>query len=105
MRELIGLKRQGQFGDALTMAEIGAQQLTDQFLQASGIRSIACSAQRQLTSDRPPGKETSPLGSRDLVVNWGSTEHVANHDHASHIIHDLTKPGDLMFTSFRVRES
>ena len=32
----------------------------------------------------------------DLVVNAGTTEHVANQDNAFRIIHDLTAPGGLM---------
>ena len=32
----------------------------------------------------------------DLLVNAGTTEHVANQDNAFRVIHDLTKPGGLM---------
>jgi SAM-dependent methyltransferase len=33
----------------------------------------------------------------DLVVNTGTTEHVANQDNAFRVIHDLCKPGGVMF--------
>lgn len=32
----------------------------------------------------------------DLVINSGTTEHIANQDHAFKVIHDLVKPGGLM---------
>lgn len=33
----------------------------------------------------------------DLVVNTGTTEHVANQDNAFRVIHDLCKPGGIMY--------
>jgi SAM-dependent methyltransferase len=36
-------------------------------------------------------------GCFDLVINAGTTEHVANQDNAFRILHDLTRPGGLMY--------
>jgi hypothetical protein len=47
-----------------------------------------------LNSDSVP----PPLRSSfDLVVNYGTTEHVANQDNAFRVIHDLARLGGLMF--------
>ena len=32
----------------------------------------------------------------DIVINSGTTEHIANQDHAFRVIHELVKPGGLM---------
>lgn len=39
---------------------------------------------------------TPLIRSCDLVVNGGTTEHIANQDNAFRVIHDLTKPGGIM---------
>jgi hypothetical protein len=36
------------------------------------------------------------MGAFDLVVNYGTTEHVANQDNAFKVIHELAKPGGIM---------
>jgi len=35
-------------------------------------------------------------GQFDLAINAGTTEHVANHDNAFRVIHDLVRPGGIM---------
>ena len=140
IRELIGLKRLGLLAATRSVAEIGAQQLTDQFLHAVEDRNelYRLFGATPIDLGQPIGQESftahapssqpfwRSLGldyvaidlfgegvvkldlnrdcvpqalrdSRDLVVNWGSTEHVANQDNAFRVIHDLTKPGGLMF--------
>lgn len=44
-------------------------------------------------------KDSAPRkfrGAFDLVVNTGTTEHVANQDNAFRVIHDLCRPGGIM---------
>jgi SAM-dependent methyltransferase len=47
-----------------------------------------------LNQDRVPEKL---FGQFDLVVNTGTTEHVANQDNAFRVIHDLTRLGGVMY--------
>jgi hypothetical protein len=140
LRELNGLKRHGLLGNPRSVAEIGAQQLTDQFLRAAEERTEIYRVfgatpidlgrpvgQEHFTAQAPPsqpfwrslgldymaidlvgdgvvkldlnrdGVPPALQASCDLVVNWGSTEHVANQDNAFRVIHDLTRPSGLMF--------
>jgi hypothetical protein len=139
MQELIGLKRQGMLGNPKTVAEIGAQQLSDEFLLASDAREEIYRVfatvpvdightvgPENFSAQAPPSRpfwrslgldylaidlvgadalkldlnrDSVPPAlrhTRDLVVNWGSTEHVANQDNAFRVIHDLTKLGGMM---------
>jgi SAM-dependent methyltransferase len=47
-----------------------------------------------LNNDRVPEKLR---GAFDLVINAGTTEHLANQENAFRVIHDLTRPGGLMY--------
>ena len=47
-----------------------------------------------LNNDRVPEKL---LGAFDLVINAGTTEHLANQENAFRVIHDLTRRGGLMY--------
>ena len=47
-----------------------------------------------LNNDRVPEKLR---GAFDLVINAGTTEHLANQENAFRAIHDLTRPGGLMY--------
>jgi hypothetical protein len=47
-----------------------------------------------LNTDRVPEKLRQQF---DLVINTGTTEHIANQAQAFHIIHDLTRIGGVMF--------
>ena len=136
--DLIELKRIGALRGARSVAEIGAQQLSDTLilspnlneavqlfdatplcLQPVGAENFADKAplaqlfwqalgfehasidiaekstiQLDLNNDQVPEKLR---GAFDLVINAGTTEHLANQENAFRVIHDLTRPGGLMY--------
>jgi len=95
------------FGSApLALQPVGAENFTDEaplarpFWQALGFEhaSIDIAAgstiQLNLNTDQVPEKLH---GAFDLVINAGTTEHLANQENAFRVIHDLTRPGGLMY--------
>jgi hypothetical protein len=141
LRDLITLKRSGEIGNAGRVVEVGAQQLADNFLEATdeldelyalfgrrrdhlgersgtafeakappsapfwtslGFEYMAIdygghrnSISLDLNRDRVPRRLR---GAFDLVINTGTTEHVANQDNAFRIIHDLAfDVGGIMY--------
>src|SRR5262245_19920801 len=137
LEDLIALKRRGF--SVQRVAEIGAQQLSDQFLSATkpladiyrlygrervglgqpaGAQNFTKSAPQSVAFWQSLGiecvsidlaedaikldlnRDTVPrehCGRFDLVINAGTTEHVANQDNAFRIIHDLTRNGGIMW--------
>jgi SAM-dependent methyltransferase len=148
LQEIIALKRTGMLPGRAKVIEIGAQQLSNDFLRADAeldelAREFSLSAPPQLAtpiaagftaaglelqSDQAPasrafweaiGFQYAALdfdGHRDscaldlnrdqvpaelhnkfdLAINTGTTEHVANQDHAFRVIHDLVRKGGVM---------
>src|SRR5262249_53757665 len=132
-------KERGFIGESRRVAEIGAQQLNDEFLCAHELleRVYEVFGRTRINLGNPVGVENftnlAPssrpfwlsLGfeyiaidlagedvlkldlnhalvppelrdSQDIVLNAGTTEHVANQDNAFRLIHDLTKPNGIM---------
>lgn len=148
LREISALKRAGLLPNGAKVIEIGAQQLSNDFLRAEadgaalarafGLTALprlgspieaGCTATGlELQSDQAPSsrifwetigcqyaavdfdghrdshaldlnRDPVPATLRnsfDLVVNTGTTEHVANQDHAFRVIHDLVRKGGIM---------
>lgn len=90
----------------LSVQPVGVENFTNKaplaqpFWQALGFEhaSIDIAAgstiQLDLNNDRVPEKLR---GAFDLVINAGTTEHLANQENAFRVIHDLTRPGGLMY--------
>ena len=89
----------------LSFQPVGAEKFTAnaplarRFWQALGFEhasiDIAGGTTRlDLNNDRVPKKL---LGAFDLVINAGTTEHLANQENAFRVIHDLTRRGGLMY--------
>jgi SAM-dependent methyltransferase len=147
LQDLVSLKRRGISESFNKVVEIGAQQLSNDFLRADGLLDeiyLAYGQQRPILgqpidegfvsgiehqSERNPSSRFfwSSLGFRytslefdghrdsvpidlnkdvvpapmretfDLIINTGTTEHVANQDNAFRVIHDLCKVGGVMY--------
>jgi SAM-dependent methyltransferase len=135
--DLIELKRIGALLGARSVAEIGAQQLSDTLILSPNLDEAAQLFDAAPLSFQPVGMENftnnAPLarpfwqalgfqhasidiagstirldlnndrvprrlrGAFDLVINAGTTEHLANQANAFRVIHDLTRPGGLMY--------
>jgi hypothetical protein len=148
LRETIALRRAGMLPDRAKVIEIGAQQLSNDFLRADAelaelTREFGLSALPhlgtpigvgytatglELQSDEAPSSRIfwEAIGCQyaaidfdghrdsyavdlnrdrvpaelhnkfDLAINTGTTEHVANQDHAFRVIHDLVRKGGIM---------
>jgi len=141
LSDLIKLKRSEALDGASRVIEIGAQQLSDSFLEAGDLLDELYSAYGRSRRDlgRPSGTATladdapssrefwqsigldyaaidydghrdsialdlncdavpdALRGAFDLVVNTGTTEHVANQGNAFQVVHDLTCKGGVMY--------
>jgi SAM-dependent methyltransferase len=137
LEDLIELKRMGALRGARSVAEIGAQQLSDTLILSPNLDELARLFDTAQLSFQPVGMENfthhAPLaqtfwqalglkhasidlaggttqldlnndrvpenlrGAFDLVINAGTTEHLANQENAFRVIHDLTRPGGLMY--------
>jgi hypothetical protein len=139
LQDLADLKRAGLIGRGGRIADIGPQQLSDDFLCADALLCEVYELFEATPADLggPVGAENFTLmapwsepfwrslgfdyvafdivgenivrldlnrdsvppelrHAHDIVVNGGTTEHVANQDNAFCCIHDLTKPNGLM---------
>lgn len=148
LRETVALKRAGMLPSSAKVIEIGAQQLSNDFLRADAELAELTHAFRlsapprlgtpigvghtaaglELQSDQAPSSRVfwEAIGFRyaaldfdghrdsyavdlnrdevpaelrhafDVVINTGTTEHVANQDHAFRVIHDLVRRGGIM---------
>jgi len=137
LEDMCELKRAGFVNRGGRIAEIGQQQLTDQFLHADkllaevyqlfeaprirlgtpvgadnftehaplarpfwqslGFEYVAIDLVGDNIIKLDLNRDAVPLQlqhTQDIVLNGGTTEHVANQDNAFRCIHDLTKPGD-----------
>jgi SAM-dependent methyltransferase len=137
--DLVELVQRGYIGPGCRVAEIGEQQLSDEFLTADDLLAplyglmgrdrpnLGSAVGIENFTDRAPpsapfwrslglGYAAFDLAGReavkvdlnrarvpfryrrrfDLVINGGTTEHVANQANAFRFIHDLTKPGGIM---------
>jgi hypothetical protein len=146
LEDLSELKRRGALDRCSSVIEIGAQQLSNNFLQDNDLLSRCCAlfgkektslgspiesktvdGVEQLADGNPTSRQfwqsigfayasvefdghrdSIPLdlnynrvrrmrAAFDLIVNTGTTEHVANQDNAFRVMHDLCKLGGIMY--------
>ena len=90
----------------LSFEPVGAENFTDNapiaqpFWQALGFEHASIDIAEKSTIRLDLNNDNVPeklRGAFDLVINAGTTEHLANQENAFRVIHDLTRPGGVMY--------